>query len=71
MKRPSVEEMEDACLTSLVKRYLPLLRNIRQTAVPLDERVVLNLRKREWPEQYMFFYRNGWTRILGIEVNWL
>ena len=55
----------------LLWRFLPLLKNIRLSGIPFDERVVLNLRKSEWPDQYLWFYREGWTRIIGLEVSWI
>ena len=65
-----IEQMSAAC-GPLISRYLLLKKNIALCGGPLDERLVLNLRKADWPDQYRWMHQKGWTRIIGLEVSWL
>lgn len=65
-----MEEMSRMC-GPLVARYLPLLKNARLSGIGPGDRMILNLRKAQWTDQYFWMHRQGWTRIIGMEVSWL
>ena len=60
-------ERMNAGIKPVVERYLPFLMNCRLAGLGS---ITLNLRRCEYADAYDYCRDNGWSTILGMEINW-
>lgn len=64
-------DKEMSLLGPFSRKYLRLRMNLDLAGVRRTERITLNVRISEWPEQYKFCRDKFGNRLLGMDINWV